>query len=144
MTKHIIACDIDLRRCHAWSNQLGRLCYNDTAHNLSAQLEAAKSDVILVEVASPIIYKMSSAVLHNKLRWLIYNSWCFGYLWPLYSKVRVAPSSVWKHGHEEKALHAMLGIDGDNHDIRECRAMVKMFEMHERDWVEPDNYLATL
>ena len=141
---HVIACDIDLRRCHAWSNQAGRIAYNDTPHSLSAQLVAYNPDVILVEVASPIIYNAQPSVLRNKLRWVIYNSWALGYLWPIYNKILVAPSSKWKHGHEEKALHAMLRIEGDNHDIRECRAMVRMYEMHPADWVKPETYLEKL
>jgi len=142
-----IGVDIDLRRCHAWSDEQGRLLYNGTHQELRTLLIANPDATCPVECSSPIIYgidtKDGKSMLRNKLRWMIYNMYTVGFIGDL-PNLLFSPSSTWKHGWQENEMMEILDISGDNHDIRQCRAMVIMQTMHPQDWVGIDEFLEKL
>lgn len=138
----LIGVDLDLRRCHAWSNVKGRLCSNVDYDSLFDAIGFTNA-TLLVECASPIVYGVAPSALRNKLRWMIWNTWALGRLNVWYT-VLCSPSSIWKHGHRTKELHKVLGLTGDNKDIRECRAMVALYDKHPGDWAGVEQYMEKL
>lgn len=143
---HLIGIDIDLRRCHAWSTEHGRLLYNASHHELTKLIEDIEDATFLVECGSPTVYNLSSNKLYNKLRWFIYNSFICGMVasCDTRSTVLFSPSSAWKKGWSEDDMMATLKITGDNHDIRQCRAMVRMYMMDQSCWVPTEEILEKL
>jgi len=135
--------DIDLRRCHVWHEDKGRMLYNGTAQDLLEVMEVHPDWTFLVECASPQVYGLKQASLYNKLRWFIYNSYVVGLIGSR-PNVLVSPSSTWKHGWSEDEMMKVLGITGDNHDIRQCRAMCRMYRMHPEDWRSTEDFISKL
>jgi hypothetical protein len=153
--QELIGVDIDLRRCHAWSSTRGRLCYKANLDELCYAIEPAddsglnRSQTLLIECGSAHIYGLQKAALHNKLRWMIWNSYAVGWLRHFYQRIfgvelLCSPSSTWKHGLQEGPMMKILDITGDNHDIRQCRAMVAMYAKHPEDWVGIEQFMSTL
>lgn len=151
----LIGVDIDLRRCHAWSNTRGRLCYNaDLAALTSIITGCNHHTTVLVECSSPHIYNIKKAALYNKLRWMCYNQYALGYIFAFWygllldgndvAALLCSPSSTWKHSMSEKVMMEVLDITGDNHDIRQCRAMVAMYKKHPEDWKPVEDYMEKL
>lgn len=135
--------DIDLRRCHVWHEKKGRMLYKGSDDDLLELMEVHPDWVFLVECASPHIYGLTQAALYNKLRWLIYNSYVIGRIGPR-DNVLISPSSVWKHSWSEEEMMRILDIEGDNHDIRQCRAMCRLYRMHPGDWVSTRDFFKRL
>jgi hypothetical protein len=132
--------------------------------SLSAAAEAIlRHRAVLIEVASPICYHGDSkAATASTARWQIWNSLAAGALWRELAhgqpgiKIRVSPSNRWTMGYDEKTRHAMAGIDPvkhnkngvplylENHDKRECRAMLWSYYVKPALWVPMEDYLASL
>lgn len=145
--EHIIAIDCDLWRIHAWSNQYGRICYKEPT--LEATIEFITSiyprPTVLFECASPISYRANH---QGSMAWYIFNSYTLREI-TYYGlncgfQLLVAPSSVWCKQFKEKERHAMFGITGDNHDIRECRCMIQMFLTERSLFVPVPEFLQNL
>jgi hypothetical protein len=144
----VIAIDIDLGRLHAYSTSRGRVAYN--APEIDIEVLNAH-DVVLAECWSPQMYmdlqkKGAKAELTNRLRACIFNSMTIGkiaeQLALLGKTLLVSPSSKWTMKYPEKIRHIMANCDGkDNHDIRECRAMLAFYKLRPSNWVPYETYL---
>ena len=131
--KTILAIDVDIGRIHAYSNTKGRICYN--APDFPWE-EMEKHDLVLIECASPLVYSKGKGELYHRLRWIIYNSMAVGRVkekLPNHN-ILVSPSSAWTLGYSEEARNQMAGADGDNHDIRQCRCMIKFYSLAPDKW----------
>jgi len=144
----IVGVDIDLRRCHAWSSTRGKLCYKASLAELVKVIQDSSIHAtFVVECASPHIWgaKENQGMVYNKLRWTIWNSYAIGVLSTIEDRrLFVSPSSTWKHSWQEDEMMKILGIKGDNHDIRQCRAMVAMNTMHPKDWIPINTFMEKL
>lgn len=152
----IIAFDVDYKRIHAWSDKIGRVCFDAPEWRPFADTIVCH-DTILMEVFSPIFYDKSTgnpskdkAIRTNKMKMALFNARICGemYSWLIdrygYAKAQtmlVAPSSLWSLGHEEDIRHEIAGVTGqDNHDIRECRAMIFFYQRNPRQWYKVTDY----
>jgi hypothetical protein len=153
----ICAIDIDIREFTVVGN--GMANQRDDLHY--AVMDASHFDMVLIEVASAICYHGDSkAAAASTARWQIWNSLAAGVLWAKLARpdrrVRVSPSSRWTMGYDEKTRHAMAGINpvkfkkngvpvyAENHDIRECRAMLWSYSVKPALWVPMEQYLESL
>lgn len=141
----ILSFDIDLNRVHAWSSETGRVCYNATGAEVPFQ-QLSLHDITLIEVASNIFYDKRPQVVHRSAAWAIFNTYFATVLWTWHrsiaadKKLFVAPSSLWSLGYPEHARHAIAEVTGDNHDIREARAMQFFYGRNPSKWVPFDVY----
>lgn len=140
---HVLAIDCDLRRLHAVSTVAGRVCYNaPDLEQIRAFLRTDRPEVVLFEMAG-MVYgnKMKNAAIVNYMRWAIYNSVQAGVLndiclHELGHGAVFATSAIWTRGYNEKTRHIMAKCAGaDNHDIRECRAMLYFHHCEPQRWV---------
>jgi len=139
-----VGVDIDLRKYYAWSTSRGVLCNQaTTVLQLLGSLATSRPSTILLEVAGPVIYGKEKAALYNKMRWTIHNVFVASMVGNAAAScknltVLVSPSSRWKHGHDDKSLHRMLGLTGMNKHLREAQAMATMYQTtkHQADWVD--------
>lgn len=141
-----IAVDIDLHRIHAYCEERGRICYKSP--DLQPIHEAVRSgDFLLVEIAGVNFYTsgkpLTPAVVSNYLKWTVFNVRMATEL-GRYPDTLVAPSSAWSRGYPEKVRHAMAQVKGDNHDIRECRAMLWFHTAYPQAWVPFDQFISKL
>lgn len=146
---HVIACDIDLRRAHAWSNLRGRVAYQEpNPYHFMDTVAAEFPDVVLVEVASARDYDDGLAnpgARINKRRWMLWNIHAVTLIGAKFGdKVKVSPSSVWTRGHPEKVRHAAANCKATNHDLRETEAMIAFHAIRPGDWIPLSQYLANL
>lgn len=139
----VLALDIDLRRIHAWSSVQGKICYN------SPELPDTRGyDVVLAECWSPFFYvkpgkPLSKGELTNRFKAAIYNSMRIGELAAKCPNLLVAPSSTWTQKYPEETRHIMAGCAGkNNHDLRECQAMIFFYTKQPSLWVPYAEYLA--
>lgn len=134
--KRILSFDIDLNRFHAWSNVEGRVCYNETLLPVAA---IQSHDLILIEVASPLMYDKKPAVVHRKVAWAIFNTYMAVQIFSCTKppqQVLVSPSHEWTNGYEEAVRQSMADVTGeDNHDIREVRTMQFFYGLTPQKWV---------
>ena len=142
-----IAVDIDLHRIHAVCEERGRICYNSP--DLTPIHKALRSgDFLLVEIAGVNFYTsgkpLTPAVVSNYLKWTVFNISTATTLAAHWDDTLVAPSSAWPRGYPEKVRHAMAGVKGDNHDIRECRAMLWFHTAYPQAWVPFDKFISKL
>lgn len=154
-----IAFDVDYKRIHAWSTKIGRVCYNapDWAEFADTIF---MHDIILMEVFSPNFYQEMSgskskerAIITNKMKMALFNARICGELfsWLRFKhgelttgKFLVAPSSAWTLGFPEDVRHDMAGVTGqDNHDLRECRAMLFFHSRNPGQWQPVQQYYST-
>lgn len=141
--KTIAACDIDLLRIHAWSNHLGRICYNADSWPL---VQLAQHETILIEIATAQDTGTRKEA-YNRRRWAIGNSFQLGRFAVLaesmiingserlIDRVLVSPSTKWTMNHPEPVREAAAGCAGeDNHDIRACRCMIFYYQKNPDKW----------
>ncbi len=138
----VIACDVDLRRIHAWSRNHGKVCYRSPSiRDLLTFVNSSTDDcIVLMEVASAQSYTDGDAAkLYNKRRWMIYNMAIAGelsvHIGPI---LLVSPSSSWTMGYPEKARHALAKADASNHDLRECQTMLNFYDRAPNKWMPYD------
>jgi hypothetical protein len=143
----VLACDVDLRRVHAFSDQLGRVCYRSADWPWDA---IRTHDTILIEVADATDTSKNSAQQYNRRRWMVGNSFELGkfYQWmvstSLQSRVLVSPATKWTCGHKQTVRELVSGCQGeDNHDIRACRCMIFYFARNPHHWTDIREYYAT-
>lgn len=147
----VLSFDIDLNSVHCWSNISKIVSYKYPGLSNEAKTSIRNHAIILIEVASGISYgsgKKGEEVSRRK--WAVYNSMMAGRIYEYASTysptsvVRVAPSHVWTCGYDEKTRQMLAGVSGDNHDIRECRAMQFFYYTNPNKWVEFEAYYASL
>lgn len=152
----VVALDVDFHKIYAWSSTRGRLMNDEPDWRPFADHLAAH-DTILMEVASPTFYDKKGvskseekAVIINKVKWALFNSRICGeiYSWLIqrYGYARseqflVAPSSAWTLSFPPDIRQEMAGATGqDNHDLRECRAMLFFHKRNPKTWVTVPEY----
>jgi len=155
----VIAFDVDYKRIHAWSTKIGRVCYNAPDWRPYADT-IASHDAILMEVFSPTFYQESTgsrskdkAIITNKMKMALFNARICGELYSYFiqryghafaDRMLVAPSSGWTLGYPEDLRHEMAGVTGqDNHDLRECRAMLFFHSRNPKKWQRVADYYET-
>lgn len=147
-TMQTIAFDVDLHRVHAYSDTLGRICYNATEWPWEQILAHT---LVLVEIASPVSTAKDPAEEYNRRKWAIGNSMMIGRL--MYAaelggymnKILVSPANKWTLGHRESMRNVIVGCEGeDNHDIRACRAMLHYHRTNPDLWVPLRSYYDSL
>jgi hypothetical protein len=133
-----IAFDVDLLRLHAWSDTVGRVCYNATEWPWHAILE---HDTVLVEIGSPVATGRDPVEAYNRRKWAIGNAMQIGRLmhWcgqhSCLDKVLVSPAERWTLGHGEGMRNVVADAVGqDNHDLRACRAMLVYHSTNPDKW----------
>lgn len=141
----VIAVDCDLRRIHAWCSERGRVCYK--APDIQRILDYTRAtDTVIYEIAAPIPFRDGN---HRKfLSWMAYNNAIAGALHELCcaKSFLVAGSTVWTLGYPEKDRHLLAGLDTkkDNHDLRECQAMIYFYSTNPGTWLPYPKYLESL
>lgn len=143
----VLSFDLDLNRIHAWSSKSGRVCFDAVEIPYQAILD---HDRILIEVYSAVIYGKSPGELQNRFKGAIFNSMVAGRIYQFClahgrsDRVLVSPSSRWTLGHVEPVRHQIAGVSGDNHDIRECRAMQFYHKTNPDKWEPFEAYYASI
>ena len=151
----VCAIDIDIREFTVVSGDEAA-----QTHSLrDAAMAMTGYDVALIEVASAICYHGDSkAATASTARWQIWNSLTAGWLACRFrgGSLLVSPSNRWTMGYDEKTRHELAGIKplkfkkngvpvyAENHDIRECRAMLWSYSVKPALWVPMEQYLETL
>ncbi len=144
----IIGIDIDLHKIYAVTD--GGKVLAKAEPDLkkvigSCIAETRDPDMILIEVASPVMYIKDPAVVHNVVRWALWNItaaqsislWC-------HCRVLVAPSHVWTKGHALKVRHEVAGCKQKQKDLRECEAMIFYYTANPSAWKTMADYLKEL
>lgn len=147
----IVALDIDLHKIYAVSDEGAILAKAEpNIHTVIGALgylggPGRGDDRVLVEVASPVMYIKDPAVVHNVIRWALWNITAACLLdSELNARVRVAPSHVWTRGHALKVRHEVAGCKQKQKDLRECEAMIFYYNANPSAWKTMADYLKEL
>lgn len=163
MSRTIIGVDIDLHRMHAAEHVLagdGVIMLNDDRPiRLAARIRQDTGDekpLVLVECASP--HQYGGRLYQKKLAWMIYNSAVLAEIAAMCVimdgafELRCSPSSTWTKGYPEAARHRMSGADqffadrnkDDQHNLRECLAMIWFYKQTPDNWTTVHEFLRAL
>lgn len=147
----LLAIDCDLHRIH------GRVRSNNTLKTVASGVKTPEafgvclapyllpSLTILFEVASAVDYGQTGA--DSKRRWMLYNIAVAASLataLPPEVPLLVAPSSKWTKGLARPVRHALCKTVAPTKDLRECDAMMFMYDHEPQSWVPFNQYLADL
>lgn len=140
----IVALDVDLKKIYAVTND-GKVLAKAEPDRTAASLALAKYDpeLVLIEVASPVMYVASAGAIHNVIRWSLWNITTAEYLASKF-KVLVAPSHVWTRGHNLKVRHDVAKCTQKQKDLRECEAMMYYYQANPTAWLPLPQYLGNL
>lgn len=156
----LVAFDVDLNRW-TWAIEGGAAGQGKLGEPFPELPESI--DTVLIEIAGPVMHRVgdeASECPYNKRRWMISNV-CLATQIALYygippMKVLVATSSTWTLGFDEPTRQAMAGIKplklnkagarvyAENHDIRECRAMLYLYKGSQEKWLPLNTFLERL
>lgn len=144
----ITALDIDLRKIYAVTDQGQVIAKAQSSVDtvvLGLQDSLDNGDTVLIEVASPVMYIKDPAVVHNVIRWALWNITAAQKISSsLKCKVLVAPSHVWTHGHNLEVRHAVAGCKQKQKDLRECEAMIYYYKQDPSKWIPLPKFLENL
>lgn len=143
--------DVDLHKIYAVHSD-GRILFKAEPDSkavvemLQFLWDADSMDTVLIEVASPVMYIKDPGVVHNVLRWALWN---ITFAQQVSSAVgpdvvRVAPSHVWTKGHDLKTRHAVASCKQKQKDLRECEAMLYYHSKDPESWLTLPKYLENL
>ena len=140
----LVALDVDLKKIYAVTNAGNILAKAEPSREV-ASLALAKfsPDLVLIEVASPVMYVASPGAVHNVIRWSLWNITTAEYLSSQF-KVLVAPSHVWTKGHNLKVRHDVAKCTQKQKDLRECEAMMYYYHANPTAWLPLPQYLGNL
>jgi hypothetical protein len=146
----IIAMDVDLHKIYAVHSD-GRVLYKAEPDPIAAVKglqdlwDFDQMDKVLIEVASPVMYIKDVAVIHNVVKWALWNiSFAQAASSVLGDAVIVAPSHVWTKGHNLKLRHEVAQCKQKQKDLRECEAMIFYYQQDPESWLTLPKYLANL
>jgi len=145
----IVAVDIDLRKLTAVSSWNGVVANRRDPGGDTFPLPASLATaLVLVEIGGPVMHHAES---HSFRRWLIYNVAMASKIASMFPNVHVADSTTWTRGYSEENRQALAGIHPgpggkyvENHDVRECRAMLYFHSKAPHLWVPLDKFLTDL
>lgn len=150
---NIIALDVDLHKIYAVSNDGTVLAKAEPSRELvmgaiSEHIGGAMDKTVLIEVSSPVMYIKDPGVIHNVLKWALWNittaEAISTKLTNLGYQVLVAPSHVWTKGHDLKTRHAVANCKQPQKDLRECEAMIYYYQKDPKSWLPLPQYLENL
>lgn len=140
----LVALDVDLKKIYAVSCSGDVLAKAEPDRTqVSSALAKFDPDLVLIEVASPVMYVASSGAIHNVIRWSLWNITTAEYLASRF-KVLVAPSHVWTKGHNLKVRHDVAKCTQKQKDLRECEAMMYYYHANPTAWLPLPQYLGNL
>lgn len=144
----IAALDIDLRKIYAVTDLdqiIAKAQPSVDVVILGLQDSLDNDDLVLIEVASPVMYIKDPGVVHNVLRWALWNiTAAQRIVSSLACPVLVAPSHVWTHGHSLDVRHGVAGCKQKQKDLRECEAMIYYYKQDPSKWKPLPVYLGAL
>ncbi len=144
----IVALDIDLRKIYAVTDYgvivaKAEPDVQTVISEMTANLRP--EDTVLIEVASPVMYIKDAAVVHNVIRWALWNITAAQKISAAFpTRTLVAPSHVWTRGHALKLRHEVAGCVQKQKDLRECEAMIFYYEANPSAWIPMAQYLENL
>lgn len=147
----ILAIDCDLRQSYGVTDTGLSARGNDpwqVIHNLSRP----GLDTVLFEIASPVSFNrggQSSAIMHNLAKWALWNMGWAGMISEVIAEHEtwqflVAPSNIWTKGYDLKTRHLIAKCKQPKKDLRDCEAMIFMYQQEPKSWVPLDHYLTRL
>lgn len=164
----VLAIDIDLGRITAVDSHRGVLCHGVDPFSAEGRFSAVDVETVLIEIAGPVMHHEES---HSHRRWMLYNAAVASILVSSFvediDNVLVATSTDWTKGYSEIERDAVAGIRplkyktvtrkkggksvitrepiwAENHDTRECRAMLYFHARDPKPWKPLDQYLKDL
>jgi hypothetical protein len=149
----IVALDVDLHKIYCVSDSGKVLAKEDKAPPWS-KLASEEPDIVLMEISSPVMYIKDIKVVHNVVKWALWNmaiacqidDYCKdgrGLGWKS-TEFLVAPSHAWTHGHPLKIRHEVAKCKQPQKDLRECEAMIFYYKQDPSKWIPLAKYLEAL
>ncbi len=154
----IVALDVDLHKIYAVTDG-GKILAKaepNPEQVISSIMHIADGDdegtTVLIEVASPVMYIKDIKVVHNVVKWALWNITAAQRISSALLRdsgtrsydVFVAPSHVWTHGHALDVRHQVAKCVQKQKDLRECEAMIFYYKQDPSKWVPLSKYLEDL
>ncbi len=144
MPPDIIAIKCNVRRVYAWCSRCGEICNHAPDTNGAADHAGRHEATMLVAVGAPV-----ESPTRDLMRWMLWNMAQSAALdvaleETTSSKLLVSSCLVWTHGHHQKILHAQARATARNEFLRDCQAMIWMFQQMPTDWMPLARYLENI